>query len=49
PQNSAQVSPQDKPSPSKAAEGVVEGTTGAQPEGVLEKSPSPQPVETAIL
>ncbi|XP_045831590.1 uncharacterized protein LOC123922983 [Trifolium pratense] len=49
PQNSAQVSPQDKPSPSKAAEGVVEGPTGAQPEGVLEKSPSPQPVETAIL
>ncbi|XP_045802476.1 uncharacterized protein LOC123896078 [Trifolium pratense] len=49
PQNYAQVIPQDEPAPSKAAEGVVEGPSGTHPEDVAEKSPSPQPVETAIL
>ncbi|PNX69879.1 hypothetical protein L195_g064635, partial [Trifolium pratense] len=37
------------PAPSKAAEGVVEGTSDAHPEDVAEKISSPQPVETAIL
>ncbi|PNX96944.1 hypothetical protein L195_g020162 [Trifolium pratense] len=49
PQGSPQAIPQDNHSPSKVAEEVIEGPTGVQQETVLEKAPSPQAVETAIL
>ncbi|PNX95171.1 hypothetical protein L195_g018355, partial [Trifolium pratense] len=49
PQNSPQAIPQDNPSPSKMAKEVVEEPVAAQHETVLERAPSPQPAETAIL
>ncbi|PNY08031.1 hypothetical protein L195_g004541 [Trifolium pratense] len=48
PQNSPQTVPQDNLSPNKVVKEVVEEPVAAQHETVLERIPSPQPIESSI-